>query len=225
MVFTLQGIRKEFCKRLKEIRKKRQETQQELADNTGLSRSTIASYETGASIPDIEIAAILAAHLEVSVDYLIGIENNTTHDLKFICDKTGLSEISVKRLMHYKSNEAAYGEDLLGLDTLITYNEIERALKGLGRCINTPVLHINDFDDLSLSCKYFMDSDNAFHISALTYDKDPSGSEANYTIQMAELLEFQFRHALDITIDKILHSRKFKENAINTYKEKYKDNE
>ena len=51
-----------FSVRLVNIRKKKNETQQQLADSIGVSRSTIASYENGLSIPDIEVLAMIANH-------------------------------------------------------------------------------------------------------------------------------------------------------------------
>ena len=48
---------------------------QELADKTGLSKSTLQRYETGKTVKlPVEKAKIIAAALETSVEYLLGIE-------------------------------------------------------------------------------------------------------------------------------------------------------
>lgn len=49
---------------------------QELADKTGLSKSTLQRYETGKTVKlPIEKAKIIASALETSVEYLLGIES------------------------------------------------------------------------------------------------------------------------------------------------------
>ena len=58
--------------RIKELRQKRNITQNKLAEQLKLSRSTIAMYETGASEPDFNTALEIAKYFDVSVDYLIG---------------------------------------------------------------------------------------------------------------------------------------------------------
>ena len=66
--------------KLKELRQDRNITQGKLAEKLGLSRSTIAMYETGGSEPDLETLKDIASFFNVSVDYLMGreqkIDNN-----------------------------------------------------------------------------------------------------------------------------------------------------
>ena len=57
---------------LKELRKKAKLTQEKLATKVGVSRSTIAMYESGASQPDLQMITKLAEILGVSVDFLLG---------------------------------------------------------------------------------------------------------------------------------------------------------
>lgn len=55
---------------LKALRKRDKLTQQELADQTGLSRSRINNYEQGIREPDFETAEILADFFNVDLDTL-----------------------------------------------------------------------------------------------------------------------------------------------------------
>ena len=66
-----------FSKNLKNLRKKRNVTQNELATYLCLSRSTITGYETKSHQPDFATLEKLATYFEVSIDYLImGVEKN-----------------------------------------------------------------------------------------------------------------------------------------------------
>ena len=56
-------------------------TQQELADQLGLTKYTISSYETDKSDPSDEIKIQLAQIFDVSVDYLLGL---VSQQLSFI---------------------------------------------------------------------------------------------------------------------------------------------
>jgi transcriptional regulator with XRE-family HTH domain len=58
--------------RLKELRKEKGVTQNEVATPLGVDRSTYGKYETGDSIPDIDKLMWLAEYFDVSVDYLLG---------------------------------------------------------------------------------------------------------------------------------------------------------
>lgn len=64
--------------RLKELRQEKNISQQKLADIIGVSRSTVAMWETGASQPDNEMLLMLSSCFDVSVDYLLGREDTTS---------------------------------------------------------------------------------------------------------------------------------------------------
>ncbi|MCX7748256.1 MAG: helix-turn-helix domain-containing protein [Clostridia bacterium] len=56
---------------LKQLRKKYQQTQQNVADSIGKSRESIAKYESGKAEPDSDCLATLARHFGVPIDYII----------------------------------------------------------------------------------------------------------------------------------------------------------
>ncbi|WP_346349597.1 helix-turn-helix domain-containing protein [Lactococcus formosensis] len=58
--------------RIKKLRSKKNISTQELADATGIARSTLGSYETRGINPNAEKAQILADYFNVSVGYLLG---------------------------------------------------------------------------------------------------------------------------------------------------------
>ncbi len=60
-----------FAAMLKELREKKGITQSQLADELGITRSTVAGYETKGKQPDYERLIEIAAFFGVSVDYLL----------------------------------------------------------------------------------------------------------------------------------------------------------
>ena len=76
----------EFGDRLRQLRKDRKLTQQQLADLIGVKNSVISFYEVGERIPSPDILRKLALALHVTADYLLGIERTA------ILDATGLDE-------------------------------------------------------------------------------------------------------------------------------------
>lgn len=61
-----------FSERLKELRKRNNLTQQELADKVGTKRVNVTKWETGRTEPNFETLIKLADLLEVSLDWLFG---------------------------------------------------------------------------------------------------------------------------------------------------------
>ena len=57
---------------LKLLREIRQISQQKLSDDIGVSRSTVAMWETGGSQPDNDSLKMLSKYFNVSIDYLVG---------------------------------------------------------------------------------------------------------------------------------------------------------
>jgi transcriptional regulator with XRE-family HTH domain len=57
---------------LKKTRKERGATQDDIAKLLNIDRSTVASWEIGRAIPDINTLCELAKYYKVSTDYLLG---------------------------------------------------------------------------------------------------------------------------------------------------------
>lgn len=68
-----------FGNRLKELRKKSGFTQAQLADKLNISASTIGMYEQGRREPDNDTLTKLCIELHTSVDYLLGVKENTKY--------------------------------------------------------------------------------------------------------------------------------------------------
>lgn len=61
-----------FASKLKKARNNTGFTQREVSNETGITQSVIARYETGKLEPNIETLGILADFYGVSVDWLLG---------------------------------------------------------------------------------------------------------------------------------------------------------
>ena len=60
-----------ISKNLQTLRKQKKLTQEALAEKVGVARQTVAKWESGESMPDLEIAGRLAAALDVALDDLV----------------------------------------------------------------------------------------------------------------------------------------------------------
>ena len=116
-----------FPTRLRELRAKKRTpkgeviTQQVLAEEIGVTKSTISLYEMGDNVPDAKTIVKIADYYHVSTDYLLGridvkspeIDNMAMHE------KTGLSEESINKLFDKKNNSLfSYlieGKEYLGI--------------------------------------------------------------------------------------------------------------
>lgn len=67
-----------FGKRLKEARQKNNKTQRDIAVAANISPQMISAYEKQERKPSIDVAAELAKALDVSLDYLCGIERDAS---------------------------------------------------------------------------------------------------------------------------------------------------
>ncbi|PIC87945.1 transcriptional regulator [Sporosarcina sp. P20a] len=67
-----------LSQRLKESRKNRKLTQDELALKVNTTKSTISNYENGHSTPSNDMLVLLSNALQITTDYLLGRSNNPT---------------------------------------------------------------------------------------------------------------------------------------------------
>ena len=64
-----------FCERLKELRAEKGVGQVELAAQINVSKGIISLWENGLREPKLSNLIVLARYFEVSIDYLVGLEN------------------------------------------------------------------------------------------------------------------------------------------------------
>lgn len=90
-----------FPSRLRDALSKNQMTQKELAGKIEKSRQTVSTYCDGSATPDIETALCISQALNVSINWLLGIEDSSNTSSKVdLCINTGLSANAIDRLQH-----------------------------------------------------------------------------------------------------------------------------
>ncbi|CFW99416.1 Cro/C1-type helix-turn-helix domain [Syntrophomonas zehnderi OL-4] len=84
-------------RRIRNLRKASNLSQQDLSQILGVSRSAIASYENGSRYPDHVTLIKMASYFEVSVDYLLGVNTNKSGNQYVVLDEiaTMLNQASI----------------------------------------------------------------------------------------------------------------------------------
>lgn len=95
--------------RIADLRKTRHLTQQELADNIGVSFQTISKWETGMSMPDITMLPILAEYFQVSTDQLLGLKPLDGEE--YIPERTATAEFWNNKLDYLLRTRKRYWND------------------------------------------------------------------------------------------------------------------
>lgn len=83
----------DFGEKLKQLRVQTGLTQQQLANQIGVTKSVISYYELQERYPSPEILIKIAAIFHVSTDYLLGLES------KHMVDVTGLSDKDIAAII------------------------------------------------------------------------------------------------------------------------------
>ena len=89
--------------RIVQARDKAKETQEQLADAIGVTRDALAKWETYKRRPKLETLYNIAEHLNVSMDYLLGRQDDPTNepDMKAMVSYTGLSVQALQNIREY----------------------------------------------------------------------------------------------------------------------------
>ena len=64
-----------FANKLKELRKEKNMSQQQMAEYLNIKQQSYARYELDTSEPSYEMLVIIAKFFEVSTDYLLGLSD------------------------------------------------------------------------------------------------------------------------------------------------------
>lgn len=95
--------------RIKEIRKKKKLTLQQVADAIGVGNNTISRYETGKREPKLKTWEKLANFFNVSVTYLMGISDQT---LKLYRVSTSFDSYIVKAASEERAKELVWLDEV-----------------------------------------------------------------------------------------------------------------
>jgi len=91
--------RPDFSKNLIHLRKERKMTQSELAELTGISKRMVAYYETEAVKPPIDKIGVIAKVLNVSINDLLGIDEEPTTAQKELTNIDGRTLKKIKTIL------------------------------------------------------------------------------------------------------------------------------
>lgn len=77
----------EFSEKLKELRKKKQITQEELAEKLFVTRTAVSKWESGKGYPSIELLKEISIFYEISIDYLLSDEELIDYSIKIVINE------------------------------------------------------------------------------------------------------------------------------------------
>lgn len=151
-------------KRLKELRKKKNYTQQFIADKTSVQRGNISHYEKGSVLPSAETIVALAKLFEVSTDYiLLGKENSSQNKIVYLYGKEETLRKEIKDLI--ESLEQLNEENLYVLKRYLDFLTFEQN-KSSAETYET------DSEDADLLC-----TESESEYSLEDFDEDDASSE------------------------------------------------
>ena len=88
-------MKHELAENIKKLRIQKHLTQTQLGQKLGITAPTIAAYESENRLPSIAVLIKLSAVLNVSIEYLLGVNKNKTIDVSELTDKQILTVNSV----------------------------------------------------------------------------------------------------------------------------------
>ncbi len=118
----IEDIRKNFGKRIKELRKQKKWTQKELAAKNNIRFSQLNKYECGLNIPRADKLIQLAEVFDTTVDYLLtgdSTEERPLHNIRLL--------ERFRELEKFKSEDQEAVIKLI--DALIVKNQVEGVVK------------------------------------------------------------------------------------------------
>lgn len=80
--------------KIRSLRLARRQRQQDVADSVGVARATYAAYELGTRQPDHETLIKIAAHFEVSTDYLLKFDTSRSKEVRFNLEELAQATLS-----------------------------------------------------------------------------------------------------------------------------------
>ena len=105
--------------RIKELRKEKNQTQNEVAAILGISRQVFANYEKEINYPDPKMLIKLSDYFEVSIDYLVG----RTDELGVIHKENAQQNLEAELLFCFRRLDSDKQNRLIGYAYALTKQE------------------------------------------------------------------------------------------------------
>lgn len=99
-----------FPSRLRELRNTKDVSQQQLAQDIGVTKSTISLYENGDTVPDVKVLSRIAQFYGVSFDYLMCVSDSKSAENQATAATLGLSDESIEKINTYRNDQAKANE-------------------------------------------------------------------------------------------------------------------
>jgi transcriptional regulator with XRE-family HTH domain len=143
------GEQSPFAERLSQLINDRGLKQREVGEFINVQRQTVSLYTKGQALPDIACLTKLTELFNVSADYLLGITDAPTADVKkrAVCDYIGLSESAVDVLREMKRDKSKYSQSKILSDIIIDNrfaDFIERVQQFITERIEHHTYHYSD---------------------------------------------------------------------------------
>ena len=121
----------EYGKKIKELREKENITQKEVASILGISRSSYNQFEQQYDIIPIKRLNQIANYFNVSIDYLLGLNNQTSYSNSNCEIDTNISSNRLKELRkELKLTQEKLANKLEINRSVIVYHELKRTIIG-----------------------------------------------------------------------------------------------
>lgn len=132
--------------KLIEDKKTENKTQNQIADEIGISTGALSKYLNGNATPKADVLYLLAKYFNVTADYLLGLSDvpTTDKDLQFVCNYTGLSEDTIVFFRYSRYTELSLFIEFLIFE--LFYDDIE----------NVKLYNKNYFIKQSINSKYII---------------------------------------------------------------------
>lgn len=111
-------------KRIRQLRKKTELTQEALGKKLGVIKQTVSSWENGISEPNSEVLSNMASIFDVSIDYLLGNDTQNSHGQKINLMDKGSNSLEEHYFFFF------FDEENLLRDTFA--NRIKSAIADIG---------------------------------------------------------------------------------------------
>lgn len=112
-----------FSERLKQLRKQRNITQKQLGELLGITERGYQNYEIGKSTPNYETLVAIADFYNISVDFLMGRENDDILIPSFIMKEEPYRQMSAATKMVYGMLLSNYGYSELDIDKKLSQSK------------------------------------------------------------------------------------------------------